>query len=271
MNCLKSSSPALGLGILTCHRSPRIGNDKSARVRRSADRWVEADFKWRDQCSAGNEERSSRNTGIAVRTLIAGRSRRTYRNGDFSGTSQAFQHFLAFQYYDGMTRRQFFQAALGWSALSKCTTANAAAGSLHCTPAPSFSVPLSAGVWRSQEFPVGKHDYHVWLEVDRRMPLERLDCDLGPPRPGHSCNTPPLLDLEWSIFDGATLVRNWPTKPIKADAWSQASTSCLLGNFEGKRNGRFTLELNVKADAGGLKDLHPRVQIVKNPGYWCWL
>jgi hypothetical protein len=45
----------------------------SASVRRSADRWVETDFKWRDQCSAGNEERSSRKTGIAVRTLIAGR------------------------------------------------------------------------------------------------------------------------------------------------------------------------------------------------------
>src|ERR1700756_1203640 len=38
-------------------------NDKSSSVRRSADRWVEADFKWRDQCSAGNEDRSYRNKG----------------------------------------------------------------------------------------------------------------------------------------------------------------------------------------------------------------
>lgn len=79
------------------------------------------------------------------------------------------------------------------------------------------------------------------------MPLEELDCDLGPPHPGYQCNTPPLLDLEWRIFDGTKLVKNWPAEPIRA----------------GKRNGHFTLEVNVRNDAGRLKDLHPRVQIVK--------
>lgn len=143
--------------------------------------------------------------------------------------------------------------------------------SLHCTPAPSFPVPLSEGVWRSQEFPVGKHDYHVELAVDRSMPLEALDCDLGPPHPGYQCNTPPLLDLEWRVWDGATSVKVWRATPIRADAWSDASTSCFLGDFEGKRNGHFVLELDVKKDAGRLKDLHPRVHITKNLGYWCWL
>ena len=170
-----------------------------------------------------------------------------------------------------MNRRQFIRSALGWSALSTCMVANGAAISLHCTPAPSFPVPLREGIWRSQKFPVGKHDYHVWLNVDRRVPLEELDCDLGTPRSGYQCNALPLLDLEWWIWDGTTLVKNWPAKPIKADAWSETSTSCLLGDFKGKRNGYFILELNVKKDAGRLKDLHPHVQIVKNPGYWCWL
>ena len=170
-----------------------------------------------------------------------------------------------------MTRRQFIRAALGLGSVSNCIPVHAAAKSLHCTPAPRFPVPLTQGVWHSQEFPVGKHDYHVWLEVDRRMPLEELDCDLGPPRPRNQCSTPPLLDLEWRIWDGTTLVKNWSATPIRAAGWGEASTSCILGGFEGKRNGHFTLELNVKKDAGRLKDLHPRVQIVKNPGYWCWL
>jgi len=170
-----------------------------------------------------------------------------------------------------MTRRQFIQGVLCWSALSNCMAANAAAISLRCTPAPSFPVPLSEGVWRSQKFPVGKHDYRVSLYVDRRMPLEELDCDLGPSRAGYQCDRPPLLDLEWGIWDGTTLVKNWPVKPIRADSWSEGSTGCVLGGFEGKRNGQFTLELKIRKDAGRLKDLHPRVQIVKNPGYWCWL
>lgn len=169
------------------------------------------------------------------------------------------------------TRRQFIRQALGWTAFSSFLTAPSSAISLHCTQAPSFAVPLTKGIWRSLEFPVGKHDYHVLLWVDRRMPLDQLDCDLGPPRPEHRCDTPPLLDLEWKVWDGTVLVKSWPSNPIRASAWSEEGTSCMLGDFEGKRNGHFTLELNVKRDAGRLKELHPRVEIVKNPGYWCWL
>jgi hypothetical protein len=82
------------------------------------------------------------------------------------------------------------------------------------------------------------------------MPTEELDCDLGPPGDGKQCDTVPLLDLEWRIFDGATLVKNWPAKPIRADAWSAATTSCILGGFEGKRNGHFTLELTLPPQNG---------------------
>ena len=90
------------------------------------------------------------------------------------------------------------------------------------------------------------------------MPLDTMDVDLG-------------LDLEWKIWDGTTPVKGWPAKPIKAAAWNSDTTSCFLGDFEGKFKGQFTLELNVKKDARSLRDLHPRVEIVKNPGYWCWL
>ena len=167
-----------------------------------------------------------------------------------------------------MNRRDFIRSTL-CCALSSCTAANGTVISLHCTPSPIFPVPLSEGVWRSLEFPVGKHDYHVWLNLDR--PLGGPDCDLDPPRPGDECRTSSLLDLEWKIWDGALMVKNWPTKLIRAGAWSGDSISCLLGDFEGKKDGHFVLELNVKKDPRRLRDLHPRVQIVKNPGYWCWL
>ena len=170
-----------------------------------------------------------------------------------------------------MTRRQFIRTTMGSAVLWKRVVANAALPSLYCTPAPTFPVPLRQGLWRSPEFPVGKHDYHIHLVVDRRMPLEQVDCDLGPARAGVQCNNPPLLDVDWRIWDGTNLVKNWPANPIRADAWSEETTSCFLGDFEGKRNGHLILELDVKSDAGRLNDLHPRVQIVKNPGYWCWL
>jgi len=145
------------------------------------------------------------------------------------------------------------------------------ADSLHCTPSPEFSVPLTAGDWHSAPFPVGKHDYHVWLYVDRTVPLDTLDCDLGPPRVGKHCDVSPLLDVEWQIWDGPNLVKSWPSIPIRADSWAQTETGCMLGNFRGRSNGTFSFAWNVKKDGGSLKALHPRIQIIKNPGYWCWL
>lgn len=170
-----------------------------------------------------------------------------------------------------LTRRNLIRQALGWGAISNCLLISASAASLHCTPAPKFPVPLTAGVWHSSPFPVGKHDYHVELEVDRRLPLKQLDCDLGPARANEICDAPPLLDVEWKIWDGDIPVKQWASKPIQASAWADTETSCFLGGFVGKRNGMFTLEWNVKRDAGRLKELNPRVYIVKSPGYWCWL
>lgn len=170
-----------------------------------------------------------------------------------------------------LTRRRFLQHALSVCAMANCTSMYAATNPFHCTPAPNFPVPLTAGVWRSAPFPVGKHAYNAWLEVDRRLPLEQLDCDLGAAGPHEQCDAPPLLEVEWTVWDGDLLVKSWSAKPIQAGGWGAVETSCLLGSFEGKRNGMFTLEWNVKRDAGLLKELHPRVQIVKNPGYWCWL
>jgi len=169
------------------------------------------------------------------------------------------------------SRREFLTKGLGSFVITSFSVAKARGISLHCTPSPKFPVPLTAGVWRSAPFPIGKHDYHIWLEVDRRVPVEQLDCELGPPKSNERCDAPPLLDVEWKVWDGDILVKNWPAKPIRAAAWAETETSCFLGNFEGKQNGMFTLEWNVKRDAGRLKELHPRVQIVKNPGYWCWL
>lgn len=169
------------------------------------------------------------------------------------------------------SRRRFFQQSLATITLSSFAAKDAAANPFHCTPAPEFPVPLTAGIWRSAPFPVGRHAYNISLIVDRRLPLEQLDCELGPPRPHEQCAAPPLLDVEWKIWDGDLPIRSFPEKPIQASAWATTETSCLLGGFEGRRNGMFTLEWNVKRDAGPLKELHPRVQIVKNPGYWCWL
>jgi hypothetical protein len=171
----------------------------------------------------------------------------------------------------GLSRRDFFIKSISTVAMTGLAASTTQAVSLHCTPAPTFPVPLDIGTWRSSGFPVGKHDYHVWFIVDRSLPLEQLDCDLGPAPTAHRCYTPPLLDVDWKVWDGKTLVKSWHTDPVKADAWAATGTSCLLGDFEGRRNGIFTLEWTVKKDPGRLTELHPRIEIVKNPGYWCWL
>ncbi len=170
-----------------------------------------------------------------------------------------------------MTRRQFISKSFGVGATVCCKVSANALSSLHCTPAPTFPVPLSKGTWRSAPFPVGKHDYHVWLKFDRNTPGGQLDCDLGPVSQSGVCTNSPLLKLEWMIWNTDVPVQSWPAKPIKAAAWSKDEIDCFLGDFEGIRNRMFTIELHVLQDPGYLKELHPRIEVVKNPGYWCWL
>jgi hypothetical protein len=111
----------------------------------------------------------------------------------------------------------------------------------------------------------------VSLYVDRSLPLKQLNCDLGPTDGTSPCETAPLLKVEWKVWDGSNLVKSWSANPIRASSWSADEAGCVLGGFEGKRNGMFSLEWNVKKDAGRLAGLHPHVQIVKNIGFWCWL
>ena len=170
-----------------------------------------------------------------------------------------------------LSRRDFLMKSLSGAAVTGLAAPAARAMSLHCTPAPKFPVPMDIGTWRSPEFPVGKHDYHMWFIVDRSLPLEQLDCDLGAAPAAHRCDTPSLLDIDWKVWDGKTLVKSWYADPVRADGWAATATSCLLGDFDGRRNGMFTLEWNVRKDPGRLRDLHTRIEIVKNPGYWCWL
>ncbi|MBS1813240.1 MAG: hypothetical protein JSS87_00010 [Acidobacteria bacterium] len=169
-----------------------------------------------------------------------------------------------------LSRRMFLQGVLGSVSAGFATTEMSAVG-LHCTPAPNFPIPLEMGTWCSQPFPVGKHDNHIELIVDRLGSVEKLDCELGPPRNNRVCNQPPLLDMDWTLWDGASPVQSWPFRPIQPSAWGEKQTSCILGSFKGKRNAHFSIELNIKKDAGHLKELHPRIQITKTPGYWCWL
>ena len=162
------------------------------------------------------------------------------------------------RYTMGLSRRDFLTKSISTVAMTGISVSTAQSMSLHCTPAPKF--------------PVGKHDYHVSFIVDRSLPLEQLDCDLGPETfAHHGCATPPLLDVDWKIWDGKTLVKSWHADPVRSSAWAATETSCLLGAFEGKRNGMFALEWTVNKDPGRLRELHPRIEIVKNPGYWCWL
>jgi hypothetical protein len=169
-----------------------------------------------------------------------------------------------------MNRREFIRTAAAATLASNGIVLRAASLSLHCTPSPVFPVPLTEGAWRSQPFPVGAHDYNVLLHVDRPMSYGGSDCDLDP-RPEFRCDMPPRLDIDWKIWDGTTAVRNRTNTPIRPAAWGDHVVGFVFGGFQGRKNAHFTLEWNVRRDPGTLKDLNPRVQIVKYPGYWCWL
>jgi hypothetical protein len=115
-------------------------------------RWVQVDFKWRDQCSAGNEERRSRNTVFAVTC------------GDSSGIRQQFDYGYHCanwlnQIFRKMVNSQFFCVAIGPQAVHSANSTKA--GFLY----EIFRFSAISGKYQS----VAVQVVHIFTQVNREL------------------------------------------------------------------------------------------------------
>ena len=120
--------------------------------------------------------------------------------------------------------------------------------------------PLNAGTFRTPSFAVDLNAiYRVEVEIDRLLPLEKLEPMLGI-RSGGS-DPPASLDLVWAVFDQQGAKQTPPYSYTSGVGSTSTTISRLLGDFRGRKGQSYSIQLDLKTDAHALKNFRPRLVV----------
>lgn len=125
-------------------------------------------------------------------------------------------------------------------------------------------VSLAEGtIVRTPEFLVKNIEYHIDIRVNRGLPFGQLSCMIGGNRhPSHCAmfHWDNVIDTEWKVMDGDQVVAQGVAKGSDGDmAWSDSFMDRYLGEFVGKANKKYVVEVKFTKDGTALNKLNPRL------------
>lgn len=131
-------------------------------------------------------------------------------------------------------------------------------GSCGYSP-PEFAVDLKPGAITLPEFQVDKKGlYRIDLEVERNLPLDDLECLLDFPRAQNNRSPEPVIDIEWTLKSGNSVVASGSSRNEKGGGWGQC-LSRTIGRFDGVPQTPYVLETNILRDGSALAPAKPRI------------
>jgi hypothetical protein len=139
----------------------------------------------------------------------------------------------------------------------------------------SFPIDLRVGTTKSPSFRADYSEpYEVGLEVERRLPFERLNCLLGvydiagPPRlPSYCGPADSPLDLSWTVYENGRVVGRGATDVGQYASYGPTVTRTISTvNLRPLRT--YRIEVTSRRDASVLAPTHPRVTLAVHPMVW---
>jgi hypothetical protein len=130
----------------------------------------------------------------------------------------------------------------------------------------SADVPISLGVGtiRTPEFRVKSKPYDIDIRVQWNMPTDELQCKMGfQLSPGYPvCHAEPLIETEWRVWDGEKIVARGIDKG-KSEAFEAGACyfARTLGQFTGKANRKYVVEVKVTKDGTPLNATNPHLVV----------
>lgn len=115
---------------------------------------------------------------------------------------------------------------------------------------------------RTTEFLVKNIEYHIDIRVKRGLPFGQLSCMIGGKgQPSHCAmfHWDNVIDAEWKVLDGEHIVAQGTTPGYGDMAWSSSDMDRYLGEFLGKANKKYVVEVKFTKDGTALNKLNPRL------------
>ena len=162
--------------------------------------------------------------------------------------------------------RMILLFALFMEVFSDAAFAKTHAGNCPSDPRLSVDMPISlaAGTIRTPEFIVKSKPYDLDLRVQWNIATDELKCKMGfQLSPGYPvCKDEPLIELEWTVWDGEQVVAHGIDKD-RSEAFEAGACylARVIGEFNGKSKHKYFAEVKVKKDATPLNVTNPRLVV----------
>jgi len=123
---------------------------------------------------------------------------------------------------------------------------------------------LGVGTTRTPAFTVKHKRYLIEIRAQWNMPTDELKCKMGfELSPGYPvCRSEPLIEAEWSVWDGERVVAHGIDKG-RSHAYEAGACyfGRFLGDFDGESGHKYSVEVKIIKDASLLNVTNPRLVV----------
>jgi hypothetical protein len=125
-------------------------------------------------------------------------------------------------------------------------------------------VALTPGPVHIPEFRINlSGPYEIRVEVKKRIPFDTLNCLLGMPAltSSQKCEQQSVVQASWVVTGDGIVIAKGRSDADKGGGWANDTIERQIGSFEGKRNRRYSLDVDFTADGSVLRATDPHLVV----------
>jgi hypothetical protein len=152
--------------------------------------------------------------------------------------------------------------------------ANAGNRKLHRYKHSDVDMPLSLvlGTVQTPEFSVTSEWYDIIVQVEKPLPFLQMRCMMGVtlgPLDSKDCSSnDPLLQADWTVWDGEHLVGNGSIPDRCACAFEDKHIYKSLGSFAGEAGKKYIVQVRFTKDGTPLNVANPHLIVIQHRNFW---
>jgi hypothetical protein len=133
-------------------------------------------------------------------------------------------------------------------------------------------VSLAPGTIQTPEFSVTSKWYDIILQVEEPLPFLQMRCMMGAtlgPLDVKDCGSnDPLLQADWTVWDGEHLVANGSIPVRCACAFEDKHIYKSLGSFAGEAGKNYVVQVRFTKDGTLLNVANPHLIVIQHGNFW---
>src|SRR5579864_457139 len=152
--------------------------------------------------------------------------------------------------------------------------ANAGNRKLHPYRRSEVDMPISLirGTVQTPEFSVTSEWYDIIIQVEKPLPFVQMQCMMGVtsgPLDSKDCSSnDPLLQADWTVWDGERLARNGSIPDRCACAFEDKHIYKSLGSFAGEAGKKYIAQVRFTKDGTPLNVAKPHLIVIQHKNFW---